>query len=442
MKYGVLGGGPSGLTMALFLKGSCQVLEKDTHPGGHASSFQEEGFTFDYGPHIMFSKNKQALDFMIASLGNNVHRCKRNNKIFYKGKLIKYPFENDLHSLPLEDNFDCLYSYLFNLYKKKYPKPKNMREWFLYHFGKGICEKYLFPYNEKVWNIPVEKLSMQWAGRIPNPPPEDIIKSSIGFDTEGYLHQLYYHYPLRGGYQAISDAWAAKVKPRYGFSVKKIQKTKKGSYLVTDGKETIEYEQIISTIPIHELIHMLDLSIPLSVQQAVKRLIVNPMYVISLGIRGKDINQYTAMYFPQPDFLVNRISFPKTFSPHNAPEGHYSIQAEITCRMNSPQWKQKDEDILNYVKKGLVASGIIQDTHDIAYQNIRRSRYSYVVYDREYEKNTNIIRNWFPKQGIHLVGRFSYFEYVNIDGVIERSLEIASKLNGFPVRVVGDRVIK
>ena len=33
--------------------------------------------------------------------------------------------------------------------------------------------------------------------RIPRPPDDDIIKSAKGIDTEGYKHQLYFHYPKK-----------------------------------------------------------------------------------------------------------------------------------------------------------------------------------------------------------------------------------------------------
>ena len=274
MKYGIIGAGPSGLTMGLFLKAENLILEKNNHPGGHAGSFKDKGFTFDYGPHIMFSKNKEILDFMISCLGKNVHRCKRKNKIWYSGRLIKYPFENDLKSLPLEDNYQCLKSYLFNPYKKKIKRIKNLKQWLLFHFGKGICEKYLFPYNEKVWNIPVDKLSMIWAERIPRPPAEDIIKSSLGFETEGYTHQLYYHYPLKGGYQTLSDVWASKLPVEYNFKVKKISKNG-NNFGVSNGYKSYCFNQIISTIPIQELIKIIDIEIPQKVKTAVKKLIVN-----------------------------------------------------------------------------------------------------------------------------------------------------------------------
>jgi len=430
-RYGIIGAGPSGLAISLMLDSPSIIVERGRTSGGFAGSFFDNGYTFDYGPHIMFSKNKKVLDFMVKSLGNNVNTLKRNNKISFKHTLMRYPFENDLSALPLEDNYDCLHGYLFNPYKTKYASPKNLEQWLLKTFGKGICEKYLFPYNRKVWNIPVNQLSMLWAERIPNPPADDIIKSSIGYQTEGYVHQLFYNYPKRGGYKAISTAWEKKTKSpiEFEYNVNKIERLPDGKWSMTNGVTPIVVDELISTMPIHELVKILKIPIPKKVLTAVKKLIVNPMYVISLGVKGTDNEKVTATYFPEDDFLVNRISYPATFSPQNAPKGHFSIQAEITCKKNSDSWRMTDRAILAHTINGLAKRGLVDKTK-IAYTNVKRADYAYVVYDQQYEKNVAIIREWFPKQGIHLLGRFSYFEYINVDGVVATAQMIAEKITG------------
>ena len=112
--YGILGAGPAGLSMAMFLEGTSEVLEADDHPGGHAASFFEDGFTFDFGPHIMFSKHQAVLDFMINGLRGNVHQSRRNSKVCIAGHYTKYPIENDLAALPEDLRNRSLLDFLFN----------------------------------------------------------------------------------------------------------------------------------------------------------------------------------------------------------------------------------------------------------------------------------------------------------------------------------------
>ena len=126
IRYGIVGAGPSGLAMSMFLREPSEVLEREDHPGGHASSYVADGLTLDLGPHIMFSRDERILEFMVSSLGENVHRCRRNNKISFRGCLVKYPFENDLGSLPREDTFGCLRDFLFNEDRERYAHPANL----------------------------------------------------------------------------------------------------------------------------------------------------------------------------------------------------------------------------------------------------------------------------------------------------------------------------
>lgn len=439
-KIGIIGAGPSGVLAALFLDKKnfeYEILEANSEIGGLSSTIIEQGFTFDYGPHIMFSKDKEILDFMISSLGKNVHTSKRNNKVSFKNKIVKYPFENDLKSLPVQDNFDCLMSFIDNPYSKKYETPKNLKEWLLKVFGQGICEKYLIPYNEKVWNLPVEKLSMYWADRIPNPPREDIVRSSIGFETEGYLHQLYYQYPKKGGYQALVKEWAKDIKkPIFDFKVKKIKRLLSGKIeiIAEDGRKDL-YDEVISTIPIHDLVKVFARNIPKTVRNAAKKLIINPMYLVNFGVSGKDKNKFTAIYFPEKEFYVNRLSYPSTFSPKNSPAGFYNLQAEITCQPNSNIWTMSDKEILTHVKKGLQKRNLLPTDKSISYEKVVRVNHAYVVYDVGYEKHAETVRNWFPKQGIHLLGRFSYFEYINVDGVVSSAQKVVSNINNYKIEL-------
>src|SRR3954467_11196903 len=112
---GILGGGLFGVALASFLGGDVEVVERRHSIGGLCGTIVENGFTFDAaGPHIMFSKNKEVLNLMVKTLGDNVHERRRENRIWFKGRLVKYPFENDLAALPKEDTFECLFHYIRN----------------------------------------------------------------------------------------------------------------------------------------------------------------------------------------------------------------------------------------------------------------------------------------------------------------------------------------
>lgn len=431
MRIGIIGAGPSGLSTARFLNKSHQVevLESLGVLGGAAGTFIESGFTFDYGPHIMFSKDKDVLNYMCELLGENVETCKRNNKISFNGGLVKYPFENDLGSLPDDVRYECALGYFDNKYRELYKDPSNLKEWLLFNFGEGICEHYLFPYNEKVWNIPVESLSMLWADRIPKPPIADMVKSSMGMSTEGYLHQLFYQYPLRGGYAMISNELAKGLNIKLATQIHKISKSVNGGYVLTDQNgNKYEYDLVVSTAPVHNLLKIIDFNIPEHVVESIRKLIVNPMYVISLGLNGLDDNKYTAIYFPEKDFHVNRISYPGTFSKYNCPEGCHSIQAEITYGHSSEISCWTDEQIFDHVINGLVRRNIIRDPANVVYKRVDRREFAYVVYDNEYQKSVEVVRKWFWDQRLILNGRFGHFEYLNVDAIISLSKSIAERI--------------
>jgi len=424
VKVGILGGGLTGLVLAYHLKDKAEVLEKENECGGLCRSLKEDGFTFDYGgAHIIFSRDKKAVDFMRKVLGSNCRQGRRENKIFYKGNFVKYPFENGLYDLSPEDRFECLYYYLI----KDSDKPGNFKQWMYCTFGKGIAEKYLIPYNEKIWKTKAEDLSLKWAsGRVPEPPLQDVIKSAVGVPTEGYTHQLHFYYPKKGGIGSLISGLEKKssriVKD---FEVNKIRK-ENGSWLASNKKISKKYDLLVSTIPLFDLLGALE-GIPEKVQDALDGLRYNCLITVMLGIDSPKLLDYTAVYFPDKEVVFHRLGFPRVFSSNNVPDGRTSVVAEITAMEGSSLWKMSDKQLEKQVIDDLDSLNVI-NKKKICFAKVKRFKYAYVIYDKDYYRNIQIVKEFVKKQGIILCGRFAEFEYLNMDDCVNRASKLAQKI--------------
>ena len=432
----IIGAGVSGLSLALLLDGEFEIFEAGDDVGGHAASITEDGWTFDRGPHIMFSKRADVLDFMIRSLRGNVHASRRNSKVCIDGHFAKYPIENDLAALPTELRNRCLLDFLFNEHSDPATEPRNLHEWFLKTFGAGLTDAYFVPYNEKVWKVPIADLSMSWSERIPQPPPIDVVRGALGIETEGYLHQLHFHYPRRGGYQAIPRAFVRLLPAERIHCASAVERIVPGrdSLRVVAGGVEHSFDRVVSSAPLPILLGLLD-DVPDRVRDAVAGLHVHPMLAVSLGFRGVDPHRFSSVYFPADDFLVNRISSPCTFSPDNGPSACYSIQAEITSTPGGPELAMQDGSVVDHVVAGLRRNRILRADEEPIYSRVDRYQYAYVVYENGYEERFRFVRKWLESQGIHPHGRFGAFEYLNVDGCVIRSIELAERLNRRPTSI-------
>lgn len=397
---GIIGGGLAGLSLAYNLKNSI-VIEAEKKVGGLLKSENVEGYTFDTGgSHILFSKDENALKELVNIVGRVVEH-RRRTFIFYKDRFIKYPFENGIYMLPKEERFEILYDFFMNCIRRK-KKPKNLLEWFYYVFGKAITEKYLKPYNEKLWKTDLRNISLEWVGkRVPNPPIEDILRSCVGIPTEGYKHQLRFYYPLEGGIETLARNMAKKCKVVTGERIKKIER--EDGKFVLKGRNEYVCDKVISTAPIDVTAKMLGFNVKLS---------YNPLTVVGIGGKGK-LPDFHWVYVPKEDIVFHRVAFLHNYSPSMAPEGKVNVIAEVSGKAE-----------IDEVIEGLNKMGFNIEV-DVALK--WEWKYAYIVYDETYKKVEDV-RKFLIEKGIIPFGRFGNWEYLNMDAVWIKAKKLAEIL--------------
>ena len=434
VKTAILGGGLTGVTLARLLAAEGQsvvVLEKEDQIGGLCRSVTAEGFTFDRGgSHIIFSRDQQVLGLMHEVLGQNRSVRHRSTKIFYKGRYLKYPFENGLADLPEEDLYHCISEFIRTLIaseKGEIPPPVTFKDWILATFGQGIADCYMIPYNEKIWKYPADQMSCHWVeGRIPRPPVEDIIRSAIGIETEGYTHQAVFSYPTCGGIEALVTAMAEPIRDciRTSYTVRSIRRDENG-WEISDGEQIIRADRLVSTIPLQVLLPCLA-AVPPAVQQACNQLQYNSVCCVNIGVKG-EVPDYSWAYIPDPAVgRFNRISFPSNYSSEVAPPGCSSVLAEITYRDGDEVACMSDQQVIEHVVKSLDAIGVIS-ADQVIFTSVEREQYAYVIFDLEYTAHITTVKEFCSRAGIELVGRFAEFEYLNMDGCIRHALDLLEK---------------
>ena len=178
-------------------------MEKETGPGGLSRYWSAKGYTFDQGPHMIYTRDGYAMGLFRSFLKGNLTKQQRENFIYLHKTLVKYPFGKFLHGLPPGVIIDC--DGVLEARKcEPGAKPANFKEWMLQTFGEGIARHYLIPYNLKVWKHPLEKTGIDRIfGRVPGPDKKDMMRGALGIQNPEFGPNAMVHYPIRGGIDSL-----------------------------------------------------------------------------------------------------------------------------------------------------------------------------------------------------------------------------------------------
>src|SRR5512135_3398729 len=185
----IVGAGVTGLATAAALSdrgdGDYLVLEADGEIGGWCKTIKQDGFVWDYSGHFFHFKHAEIEAWLRQRMPDSeVRKIVKRSHIRFAGMDVDFPFQKNIHQLPRQDFIDCLHDLYFREDKKK---PENFKEMLYARFGRGIAEKFLIPYNEKLYATDLAPLDVDAMGRFfPHASMDDIVRNMKTPDNASY----------------------------------------------------------------------------------------------------------------------------------------------------------------------------------------------------------------------------------------------------------------
>lgn len=432
LKAVVIGAGPAGLTAAYELErhGVCStILEADQERvGGISQTAQYKGYRFDIGGHRFFSKNKEVERLWSEWLEEDMISVPRMSRILYGGKFYDYPLKamNAFTNLGLVETVKCVASYF---YAQVFPrKPvRSFEDWVINRFGYRLFSIFFKTYTEKVWGIPCNEISADWAAqRIKNLNLMKAALNALGWkpkSDKGVIKTLIdeFRYPRLGPgmmWERVADnLQEAGATLKMGEKVTKINWEPGRVTSVETAEGQYEGDSFFSSMPMRKLVEGLNPAPPEEVLKAAQGLKYRDYLTVVLILTREDLFPDNWIYIHEPSVKVGRIQNYGNWSKEMVPDpGCSGLGLEYFCDVGDELWDMSDSSLVELGLKELVQLGLAT-ADQMKDGTVVRMPKAYPVYDDFYADNVAVIRDFIEREipNLQLMGRNGMHRYNNQD---------------------------
>ena len=425
----VIGAGPAGLTAAYeLLKRGVHplVFEKSDQVGGIARTEKRDGYRYDIGGHRFFTKVPEVNELWHEILTKEFIRVPRLSRIFYRGRYFNYPIElfNAFRNLGAYESFRILLSYMK---WKAFPHKveETFEQWVTNRFGARLYWHFFKTYTEKVWGIPCDKIRADWAAqRIKNMSLKTaVVNALVGkHDTSTLIKE--FDYPRLGPgqmwerVQEIVDDGGGRVLTEVDIEVVRRDGNRIRSVVARQNGQATEFEatDVISTMPLTELIFKLNPPPPPEVLDAAHGLKYRDFLIVGLVMKGERMFPDNWIYIHSPKVRVGRIQNFGNWSAAMVPEaGKSSLGMEYFCSQGDATWEMSDADLVALAGREIAELGLAP-AESVERGVVIRQPKAYPVYDEAYRAHLDVIRKWLGGlENLQTVGRNGMHRYNNQD---------------------------
>ena len=422
----ILGAGLAGMSVAYHLRGGYELFEREDHPGGLVVTQHRDGFHFDVTGHWLHMRDRGIRRTVNRLMKGRMVQVLRDSRIFSKGVYTLYPFQTNTFGLPVETVKEIISGFVEAVYNKPgAAEEKTFEQWVLKYMGRGIAEHFMIPYNEKLWCTHPRDMTPLWCRHyVPKPTLDQILDGALRHPEERIGYNASFSYPERGGIGELSKALATALNPAHiHFRVRPGKILARKRMVELPGGETVGYRRLVSTIPLPELLRLI-VDAPVSVRDAVARLVHNQVYYYNIALDCKAQTPAHWVYFPERSFLFYRAGCYSNAVRSMAPGGRSSLYVEISHRGGLPP----EKSLWKRVARDLIDARIVKSPDDIRFYEARNIPYAYVVFDHNYQKSLKTIHPWLNRYGIFSIGRYGRWTYNSMESALIDGREIARRI--------------
>jgi len=430
----VVGAGPCGLAcgreLAQLGYEDWAVYERSDHAGGHASSHVDPaGFTWDEGGHVVFSHFGEFDRMLDEALGDDVHEHERSSYVRLDGRWVPYPFQNNLRYLSAEDAYECLVGLID---APGANGEADFATWMVRTFGDGITDRFMRPYNTKVWSVPPEHMSSTWiAERVSVVDSKRALRSILlGLDDVAWGPNNTFRFPRRGGTGEIYRRIAATLGSRVRYSAELVGVDAESHVLRFADGQTAEYEALVSTMPIDLLVAAVD-ECPAEVREAASSLAHNSVWIVGVGVERPLVDDRSWLYFADPAVPFYRVTNFAKYAAANVPGGDTSRYSSYMAEISHSDVLPRTRDGLEqHVVDALVSTGLVEADPPIASLYVLDIDYAYPIPTIDRDRALRVVQPWLMERGIYSRGRFGSWKYEigNMDHAAKMGIDAARLL--------------
>jgi protoporphyrinogen oxidase len=405
---------------------SFTCFDRTPYFGGHTHSFRyEEGFIFDEGGHISFTKHEHVRELLAANIDGKHEEPQLKIDNYWRGHRITHPVQCNLLGLPPELIVDIVRDFV-EVAEQPLTDQANYAEWLVQAYGRTFAETFPIVYGRKYHTVGMDQLTTDWIGpRMYRPSLDEIVYGALAGQRASVHYVDTFRYPSHGGFKTYLEAFARRFELRLDHELVGIDPVAR--VLRFANGESFAYDRVISSIPLPDLVPTID-GAPQEVLDAAQQLAFTTAVLINLGVDRSDLSETHITYFYDEDIVFSRVNLPHMFSPNNAPPGCGTIQAEVYFSDKYRPLSIDPSELIEPAIADLRRCGFLRDGDTILLQDAVVNRYANVIYDHDRAGAVDIVHGFLDEVGVDYCGRYGNWDHAWTDEAFISGEETAARV--------------